>query len=152
MKPDTLFLVHSGNFRYLWLFIRSVKNFLIAGAHEHPTERMRHHPPQSAGTMMDETRKGSRQWGRPGHLLVREQWPHFPAALRVSVRHVHVCIWTKSFLSTSFREKYEHTFPVINASVYRSIFTVCVCRSESDDHGRLRSHRGVHYGEWQGLL
>jgi len=34
-------------------------------------------------TMMDERRKRSRQWGQPGHLLVREQWPHFPEGLHV---------------------------------------------------------------------
>lgn len=46
---------------------------------------------------------------------------------RVYVRRVHVRIWTKSFLSTGFQEKYEHSFSVINVSVYSVASLLCVC-------------------------
>lgn len=36
------------------------------------------------------------------------------------------CIWTKSFLSTGFQEKYEHYFPVMNVSVYSGASLLCV--------------------------
>lgn len=77
-------------------------------------------------TMMDERRTRSRQWGQPGHLLVREQWPHFPAGLHVGLHTM--CLRTACARMHLNKELPQHQLP-------REIWTYfscykCVCVPE----------------------